>query len=260
MPDPSTVPLASRRILVTGATGGLGRAACRLLAARGARLALVARREAPLAELAADLAGAGGDAFAITADLAEPGAAERVAERVGKRWGGLDGVAHLAGIVTLGRSDELDPAEWDRVIAADLTAPWLLFRATLPFLRAGDRPSVVLVASTLGLAGIRGGAAYCAAKGGLVNLARALALDHAPEGIRVHALCPGPVEAGMLLAAARARGEGFLERLRARHPAGRLVRADDVARALAWLLSPESAGLTGEVTVVDGGFAAGYLE
>jgi len=260
VPDPSTVPLGSRRILVTGATGGLGRAACRLLAAAGARLALVARREEPLVELSADLAAAGVETFAVAADLAEPGAADRVAEALGERWGALDGIAHLAGIVALGRSDELDPADWDRVIRADLTAPWLLFRAALPLLRAGDRASVVLVASTLGLAGIRGGAAYCAAKGGLVNLARALALDHAPEGIRVHALCPGPVEAGMLLEATRSRGQGFLDRLRARHPAGRLVAPEEVARVLAWLLSPQSSGLAGGVTVVDGGFTAGFLE
>ncbi len=260
MPDPPSVPLPSRRILLTGATGGLGRAACELLAGAGARLGLVARRPGPLEELAAGLTASGADVFTVAADLAAPGGAERVAAALRDRWGGLEGIAHLAGVVALGRSDELAPETWDRVIAADLTAPWLLFRACLPLLRTGDRPSVVMVASTLGLAGIRGGAAYCAAKGGLVNLVRALALDHAPEGIRVHALCPGPVRAGMLLEAARARGEGFLDRLRERHPAGRLVAPGEVARVLAWLLSPGSEGLTGEVTVVDGGFTAGFLE
>ncbi len=249
-----------RHVLITGAGSGIGRALAEHLASEGHRLVLVGRRRAPLEETAAAAAERGGEAFVVPADVSDEGAVSGLAELLTNELGSLDALANVAGLAHFGTIEETGPEAWRRVLEVNLTAPYLVSRALLPLLRNGDAPAIVHVASTLAQAGLRRGAAYCAAKAGLVNLTRAMALDHADEGIRVNVVCPGVVDTPMI-DVDRGDERASAERralLAGLHPLGRLARPEEIAVVIAQLLGPESSFVTGSVVNVDGGLMAGF--
>lgn len=238
---------APRVVLVTGAARGIGTAIARRFAADGARV-VVHDRDAQELELAAE-ALPGERPLALVGDLAQSGVAERLIADVVARHGRLDALICNAGTGWLSALEEHPLDAWERVMAVNLRAPFLLARAAQPHL-AASRGSIVTTAS-VAATGLGGQAAYDASKGGLISLTRALAVELGPLGIRVNAVCPGFVETRL--------GEHPATRERvattvAAQPIKRLGRVDEIAGVVAYLASERASYVTGQALHVDGGW------
>ncbi len=245
--------LQGKVALVTGATRGIGRAVALELAARGAHLVLTGRS----AESLAAVAGALPSAASLALDLTAPGAAEALVEAAVGRWGRLDVLVNNAGLLLPGAAPELSDEAWDRTFALNVTALFRLSRAAVRVMRAQGGGSIVNVASDWALVGARGALAYAASKGAVAQITRSMALDHAREGIRVNAVCPGDTDTDMLAEehAGESR-EATLARLGAAIPLGRVAQPGEVARVVAFLASEEASFMTGALVPVDGGNSA----
>lgn len=239
---------AGRRIYLTGAASGIGRATARMLTSDGARLALIDYDADGLKTIAEET---GGEALVV--DLADGDAVERSVASAAERLGGLDGVVNCAGVGFGGMVDEVLPEDWERVIAINLTAPWRVCRAAVPWLRRERASAIVNIASGAGLlpTGV-GVTAYAASKGGLIAFTKALAKDVGPS-IRANCICPGLVDTQMtrpflseIDPAASAAFVGQYTLQRAAEPA-------ELAEAIAFLLSDAASYITGSVLSVDGG-------
>jgi len=230
---------AGRVAAVTGAAGLLGDAIARRLRAEGALVVGLDLQVPP-----------GG----LALDVADPLAWAQVATLLQEQHGRLDVLVHAAGRLAVAEAEATSDADWRAVLAANLDGPFLGTRACLPLLRQ-SRGNVVVLSSVVGLVGNKRSAAYGAAKGGVLSLLRCLALDHAAEGLRFNAVCPGTIEGPMaerFFAAAPDAAEARRASL-ARHPMGRFGRAEEVAAAVAFLASEEAAFITGAALPVDGG-------
>jgi NAD(P)-dependent dehydrogenase (short-subunit alcohol dehydrogenase family) len=241
--------LAGRRTLLTGATGGLGRAIALAFSREGARLALLARDRSRLDALGAEL---DGEAATVAADVGSWAEAERgVAEAAGA-LGGFDALVNAAAIDTSWKPvGELPVEEWDRAIAVNLSGTFYVCRAALPHLDDGG--SIVNLTSVAGLRAWAEDAAYNASKAGVELLTRTIAVEYGPRGVRANCIAPGVIDAGMTDLV----GDPDERRaLVAKHPLGRLGLAEEVAEAVVWLASAESSFTTGTTLTVDGGFLA----
>ena len=256
MPEPA---FAGRRVLVTGAASGIGRATALRLAAAAAVVAGFDRDRDGLADVASQIAAAGGRMLALEADVTDLQAVEHaVAAAVGE-LGGLDGVANVAGIGDFtGDVTEIDPAVWARVLAVNLNGTFHVSRATIPQLRERGG-AVVNVSSQFGLVGCLSSPAYCASKAAVIGLTKAMAVDHAADGIRVNCVCPGPTDTPMLWRSEERPGVSERERARTRAPQPRRSAdaPQEIAATIAFLLSDDAASTTGSVVTVDGGWTAG---
>lgn len=227
--------------LVTGGRMGIGRAIAERLRADGARVFTAQR-------------GADPEFQGIEADLADPAAPARVVEAVIARAGRLDILVNNAGFMQEARAEDMSLADWNRMIAVNLTAPFLLIRAALPHLRA-TRGAIVNIGSIEGIGCNPHHAAYSATKAGLHGLTRAIAVDHAAEGIRCNAVAPGWIDTDLseVYIDSFPDPAAFRAGLARIHPVGRTGRAEDVAALVAWLASDEAAFVAGQVLTIDGG-------
>jgi len=243
-------------VLVAGGASGIGRAVVRGFRARGDAV-LVADRDAEGAERTAgeDLPG---PAAALVRDLADPAAARDAVEAAAEFGGGLDVVFCNAGVLLARPLAEWTVADWDRTMAVNLRAPFLLTQAALPHLRRSPTPRVVVTSSTGGLRGHAGMPAYHASKAGLINLVRALADELGPEGITVNAVCPGWIDTPFNDAFWHHQDDPAeaLRGLEASIPLRRQGVPEDVVGSVLFLASPGAAYITGQSVVVDGGYSA----
>lgn len=248
--------LEGKIALVTGGGSGIGRAAARLFAREGARVAVVGRRPRPLAETVSSIRKEGGTAVAIPADLSRPREVLGVLRRVDREIGVLDVLFNNHGIFDSGSVESTRESQWDRILDVNLKSVFLTSRAAVPRMRRRGG-SIINNASTLGLVGMRDAAAYCAAKGGVVQLTRAMALDHAKDRIRVNAICPGVVDTPMWRSRRDASGRPLNRKAFDKlHPAGRMGTPEDVAALALYLASDDSSWMTGSILTLDGGLTA----
>lgn len=250
--------LSGKMAFITGGGTGIGRACALLFAREGAKVAVAARRREKLDAVAQEIIAEGHDALAVECDVTKKtsvAAAVRVAE---ERFGGLNVIVNNAGTMHVGSAEETSDEDWNRVIAANLTGTFLVSRAAVATLRRAGGGSIINIGSYLGLVGLKHRAAYCASKGGVTLLTKAMALDHASEKIRVNCICPALVETEMALGAmARMPDPAAYRKLReSQIPMGRAGRPEEVAQLAVFLASEESAWMTGNAIALDGGTTA----
>jgi len=232
-----------KRALVTGAGSGIGAAVARQLASEGAAVVLADRDLEPAAALAAELG-----ADAIRLDV-------RDEEQVAPAMSGLDVLVNVAGIGSTTTAPDTTLDVWEDVFAVNARGTFLCCKHAIPGMAARGAGSIVNVASVAALVGLKRRAAYCASKGAVVSLTRALAVDHVGDGVRVNAVCPGTVDSPWVRRLVEDAGES-LDELRARQPLGRLGTPEEVAAAVAYLASDDAAFVTGTAFVIDGGVSA----
>jgi len=250
--------LSGKVALVTGAGTGIGRACAELFAAEGAAVVLAGRREEVLSEAAEGIRSRGGRALEQPCDVARAVDVEAAVRRAAAEFGGLHVVVNNAGYWMAGSAEETSEEEWDKVMDTNLKGAFLVSKAALPELRRAGGGAIINIGSILSLVGMKRRAAYTASKGGLALLTKAMALDHAAEGIRINCICPGLVETPLAQQALAqfADPQAELARRVAGIPAGRAGKPEDVARLALFLASDDSSWMTGAVVPLDGGFTA----
>jgi NAD(P)-dependent dehydrogenase (short-subunit alcohol dehydrogenase family) len=261
MAIPAARRFEGKVVLITGAAGGIGRAAAVRFAAEGARLGLVDLSRDGLRETQAAVEKAGGVGHAVEADVTRSADVARYAAAVAERWGGVDCFFNNAGILGDVRALVDYPEEtFDRVLAVNVKGVWLGIKTVAPLLRARGGGVIVNTASIAGLRGSRNLVAYTASKHAVVGLTRTAALELAPAGVRVNAVCPSPIDTAMVQALERgaspANPAAFHERMAGTIPLRRYGQPEEVAALVAFLCSADAAYITGGIYPVDGGSMA----
>lgn len=251
--------LRDRTALITGGASGIGRAIARLFAREGAAVLIVDRDEAAGAAVAREISDEGGRALFEAADVTRADDCVRSVRRAVADLGGLHLLINNAGIIRRATVVDLPVADWDLVMNVNLKAIFLMCREAIPVMAGGGGGAIVNTASGWGLVGGPRAVAYCASKGGVVQLTRAMAIDHGPQRIRVNCICPGDTDTPLLAEERRQLGapaDRFLQEA-ADRPLGRVGTPDEIARAALFLAADDSSFMTGSALVVDGGGTAG---
>ncbi len=251
--------LSGRSALITGGASGIGRAIAALFARQGASVA-IADLDSMAGGLAAELiTGTGGRAIFVHCDVTRAADCAGAVQKTLAAFGGLDILCNNAGIIRRATVPEMNEEDWDRVMAVNLKSIFLLARHAIPIMTCGGGGAIINISSGWGMVGGRKAAAYCASKGGVVLLTKAMALDHAAQNIRVNCICPGDTDTAMLRREAEQLGEpleAFLQDA-ARRPLGRIGSPEDIAQAALYLAGDAASFVTGTTLVVDGGGLAG---
>lgn len=251
--------LSGKMAFITGGGTGIGRACALLFAREGAKVAVAARQREKLDAVAQEIIAEGHDALAVECDVTKKASVEEAVRTAEQRFGGLNVIVNNAGTMHVGTVEETSDEDWSRVMATNLTGTFMVSRAGVAALRRAGGGSIINIGSYLGLVGLKQRAAYCASKGGVTLLTKAMALDHAAEKIRVNCICPALVETEMALGAMqRMPDPAAYRKLReSQIPLGRAGRPEEVAQLAVFLASDESAWMTGNAIALDGGTTAG---
>jgi NAD(P)-dependent dehydrogenase (short-subunit alcohol dehydrogenase family) len=247
--------LQGKRALVTGAASGMGRACAELLAREGVSVVLADIDADAAGAVAAAIAASEGTAVAVGCDVASSADVKHAVDVAASSFGGLDIVVNCAGIIRRADVVETTEQEWDRVMAVNVGSVFLTGKHAVPVMAAAGGGSIINISSGWGLKGGPRASSYCASKGAVVNLTRAMAIDHGRQGIRVNCICPGDTDTPMLRSEAQQLGVDVASFLleSADRPLARLGTPQDIALAVRYFASDDSAWVTGSTLVVDGG-------
>ena len=250
--------LKGKTAIVTGGGSGIGRAIALAFAREGARVAVLGRRGDVLEKVARDITQSGAEGKAIVCDVSQSEATRKAVADVEGVFGAASVLVNNAGTLSVSTVETISERDWDRVLETNLKGPFLMARAVLPSFRRAGGGSIVNVGSVLGLVAMKDRAAYCASKGGLTLLTKAMALDHAHENIRVNCICPSIVETDLIrgLFSGTEAGRKARESRLSMLPLGRFGQPQDVAELAVFLASDESSWLTGTAIPIDGGLTA----
>ena len=252
--------LADKVAIITGGNSGIGEATAELFSREGARVCITGRNEKRCRKVVAKINSSGGEAVFVVADVRFPDECRKTVETTLETFGRVDILLNNAGVYfpndTLGCSEE----EWDLTVDISLKGTFLMSKFALPSMIEHRSGVIINVSSGWGVQGGKNAVSYCAAKGGVVLMTKAMALDHSAQGIRVNCLCPGDVKTPMLDEDARMQGltlEEYYARANAQRPMGRIGTVEEIAKAALFLASDDSTYMTGANLVVDGGGTAG---
>ena len=251
--------LAGKAALITGGGSGIGRATALLFAREGAAVAVVDLDEPRAVAVARQIEDEGRQAIAVHCDVSQANECRRAVQETVTAFGGLDILFNNAGIIRRASVLEISEEDWDRAMAVNVKSIYLMSKYAIPVMEEAGGGAIVNTGSGWGLTGGRNAVSYCASKGAVVNMTKAMALDHAAQQIRVNCVCPGDTDTGMLRSEAQQLGastEAFLVEA-ADRPLGRIGQPEDIAQAVLYLASEASSFVTGTTLVVDGGGLAG---
>lgn len=255
----STVTQSKQVVVVTGATSGIGEAVVHVFAAANASLVMVGRDRERGQRVLESVQKLNCPAELMLGDLTDPAFAQQVIDFSVKRFGKVSVLVNSAGIIRRGNVIETSDDDWRQTFEANVNGVFYLSRAAVAVMRTTGGGSIVNIASNVGLVGCPGLAAYCASKGAVVLLTRAMALDHAKEQITVNAICPGAVDTPMLISghSAPVTVDEILQRNSSASPQGRVASPKEIAKLAFYLASDDARHITGVALPIDGGFTAG---
>lgn len=247
---------SGRSVIVTGGTSGIGLATAQLFVRKGANVIITGKNREKAKKALTLIKGKGNTEF-FRGNVSSAADAVKLMDLAERKYGGLDVLVNNAGVYLSKKIDVTSEEEWDWIMNTNLKGVYLVSRHALPLIRK-SRGCIINVASVSGLVGVRNEAAYCASKGGVIQLTKAMALDYAPDGVRVNAVCPGDVETPMMWEALNRVEDRSLavEKDKALHPLGRFGRADEVAKLVVYLASEDASFITGSAVSIDGGWSA----
>ena len=247
--------LTKKRVIVTGAASGIGEAIATRFVAEGAQVLIADINEDAAQKTAAKL---GSSAKGCALDVTDSNQFEKVINMVVDEWGGLDVIVNNAGVGVAAKTAETTEADWHKVINVCMTGTFLGMKFAIPVMQKQQNGSIINMASVASIVGVPDRAAYCAAKGGVMALTRAAAVDHAGDGLRINCIAPGTVDTPWVqrITANYENPEEARQAMKARQPHGRLVSPEEVAAMAVYLASDEAGSTNGSVMVVDGGWTA----
>jgi NAD(P)-dependent dehydrogenase (short-subunit alcohol dehydrogenase family) len=251
--------LTGKRALITGGASGIGQATALLFAREGTAVAVADLDEAGGQAVVETIVGEGGQAIFVRCDVSRAADCQRAVQRTVDELGGLDVLFNNAGIIRRATVVGTTEEEWDRVMAVNVKSIFLLSKYAIPVMERADGGVIINMGSGWGLTGGANAVSYCASKGAVVNMTRAMAIDHGPQNIRVNCVCPGDTDTGMLRSEAQQLGvseKAFLAEA-ADRPLRRIGKPEEIAQAVLYLASDASSFVTGATLMVDGGGLAG---
>ncbi|HVH71135.1 MAG TPA: SDR family oxidoreductase [Candidatus Dormibacteraeota bacterium] len=252
------IRLRGKVALITGGGTGIGRAIAMAFAREGASVAVAGRGLEKANDVAAEIEKQGGAALALHCDVTCAKDADRAVAETSKKFGKVNVLVNNAGTLSVSTVETISEEDWDRVMTVNLKGPFLMSRAALGEFRKAGGGAIVNIGSVLGLVAMKDRAAYCASKGGVTLLTKAMALDHAHENIRVNCICPSIVETELVkgLFDDSEQGKRLKQSRMGTIPLGRFGKPRDVAELAVFLASEESSWLTGTAIPLDGGLTA----